>query len=39
MGFRHFNCFVAFDKSKEKLLFCRRAEDPYKELLNFVASG
>ena len=36
MGFRHCNCIVVFDKNKEKLLFCKRAKNPYKGLLNFV---
>lgn len=36
MGFRHFNCIVVFDKYKERLLFCKRAKNPYKGLLNFV---
>ena len=36
MGFRHSNCIVVFDKDKEKLLFCKRAKNPYKGLLNFV---
>ena len=36
MGFRYCNCIVVFDKNKEKLLFCKRAKNPYKGLLNFV---
>lgn len=36
MGFQHCNCIVVFDKNKEKLLFCKRAKNPYKGLLNFV---
>ena len=36
MGFRHCNCIVVFDKNKEKLLFCKRAKNPYKGLFNFV---
>ena len=36
MGFRHCNCIVVFDKNKEKLLFCKRAKNPYKGLINFV---
>ena len=32
----HYNCIVVFDKNKEKLLFCKRAKNPYKGLLNFV---
>jgi 8-oxo-dGTP diphosphatase len=36
MGFKHSNCIVVFDKYKEKLLFCKRAKPPYKDLLNFV---
>ena len=36
MGFWHCNCIVVFDKNKEKLLFCKRAKNPYKGLLNFV---
>lgn len=29
-------CQEKFDKNKEKLLFCKRAKNPYKGLLNFV---
>ena len=36
MGFRYCNCIVVFDKNKEKLLFCKRAKNPYKGLINFV---
>lgn len=36
MRFKHCNCIVVFDKNKEKLLFCKRAKNPYKGLLNFV---
>lgn len=36
MRFLHCNCIVVFDKNKEKLLFCKRAKNPYKGLLNFV---
>ena len=36
MGFQHCNCIVVFDRNKEKLLFCKRAKNPYKGLLNFV---
>lgn len=36
MRFQHCNCIVVFDKNKEKLLFCKRAKNPYKGLLNFV---
>ena len=36
MRFQHSNCIVVFDKTKEKLLFCKRAKNPYKGLLNFV---
>lgn len=32
----HCNCIVVFDKTKEKLLFCKRAKEPYKGLFNFV---
>lgn len=36
MGFKHGNCIVVFNRSKEKLLFCKRAKAPYKGLFNFV---
>ena len=36
MEFRHSNCIVVFDKEKERILFCRRAKNPYKGLYNFV---
>lgn len=36
MEFRHCNCIVIFNKNKDKLLFCKRAKDPYKGLYNFV---
>ena len=36
MEFRHCNCIVVFDKEKERILFCRRAKNPYKGLYNFV---
>ena len=36
MEFKHNNCIVVFDKTKEKLLFCKRAKEPYQGLLNFV---
>lgn len=36
MEFKHCNCIVVFDKNREKLLFCKRAKDPYKGLFNFV---
>jgi 8-oxo-dGTP diphosphatase len=36
MKFEHSNCIVVFDRNKEKLLFCKRAKPPYKDLLNFV---
>lgn len=36
MEFKHYNCVVVFDKNKENLLFCKRAKNPYKGLLNFV---
>lgn len=36
MGFEHCNCIVVFNKNKDKLLFCKRAKNPYKGLLNFV---
>lgn len=36
MGFQQCNCIVVFDKNKEKFLFCERAKNQYKGLLNFV---
>lgn len=33
MEFKHNNCIVVFDKTKEKLLFCKRAKEPYQGLL------
>ena len=36
MELKRFNCIVVFDKNMEKLLFCKRAKDPYKGLYNFV---
>lgn len=33
---RKLNLIVVFDKSLDKVLFCIRAKDPYKDLYNFV---
>ncbi len=31
-----FNCIVVFNKTKDRVLFCKRQKDPYKGLYNFV---
>lgn len=31
-----YNCIMIYDKSGEKLLFCRRQKEPYKGKYNFV---
>lgn len=36
MKFKQCNCIVVFNKTKEKLLFCKREKEPYKGLYNFV---
>ena len=33
---RKLNLIVVFNKSLNKVLFCIRAKEPYKELYNFV---
>ncbi len=33
---KHLNCTVVFDRHKNKVLFCKRAKEPYKDLYNFV---
>lgn len=33
---KKYNCIVAFNEDKTKLLFCKRRKDPYKGLYNFV---
>ena len=30
------NCIVVFNKEKDKVLFCKRKKDPFKDCLNFV---
>jgi 8-oxo-dGTP diphosphatase len=30
------NCIVVFNSNKDKILFCKRVKNPYKELYNFV---
>ena len=30
------NCIVVFNKDKDKVLFCKRKKEPFKDLLNFV---
>ena len=36
MNFKHSNCIVVFNKSRESVLFCKRRKDPFKGLYNFV---
>ena len=31
-----YNCIVVFNKTKDRVLFCKRQKDPYKGLYNFV---
>lgn len=31
-----YNCIMVYDASREKLLFCKRASDPYKGKFNLV---
>ena len=31
-----YNCIVVFNKTKDRVLFCKRRKDPYKGLYNFV---
>lgn len=33
---KRFNCIVVFNPKKNRILFCKRAKDPYKGLYNFV---
>lgn len=33
---KKYNCIVVFNKDKSKLLFCKRTEEPYLNLYNFV---
>ena len=33
---KHFNCIVVFSPEKDKVLFCKRAKEPYKSLYNFT---
>ena len=33
---RTYNCIVVFNKEKDAALFCKRREDPFKGLYNFV---
>ena len=30
------NCIVVFNKDKDKVLFCKRKKEPFKDRLNFV---
>lgn len=34
--FPHMNCIVVFNKTRDKVLFCRRRKDPFAGRLNFV---
>jgi len=36
MNFGKYNCIVVFNKSVDKILFCKRMKRPYKGLYNFV---
>ena len=31
-----YNCIIVFNKTKDRVLFCKRQKDPYKGLYNFV---
>jgi len=31
-----YNCIIVLNKEKDRLLFCKRMNDPYKGLFNFV---
>ena len=31
-----YNCIVVFNKKRDAVLFCKRRNDPYKDLYNFV---
>ena len=31
-----YNCIVVFNREKDAALFCKRRNDPYKSLYNFV---
>ena len=33
---KKYNCIIILNKSRSKLLFCKRTSDPYKGLYNFV---
>lgn len=34
--FPHMNCIVVFNKTRDRLLFCKRRKDPFAGRLNFV---
>lgn len=36
MNYKHSNCIVVFNKTKDAVLFCNRKKDPYSGLYNFV---
>ena len=36
MGFGKYNCIVVFNKTKDRILFCKRMKRHYKVLYNFV---
>lgn len=36
MELKYCNCIVVFDKEKERLLFCKRKNNPYSGLYNFI---
>ena len=33
---KHMNCIVVFNREKDRVLFCKRAKDPYRGLYNFT---
>ena len=36
MELKYCNCIVVFDKEKERILFCKRKNNPYSGLYNFI---
>jgi len=34
--YKTYNCIVVFNKKRDAVLFCKRRNDPYKDLYNFV---
>ena len=33
---KHYNCIIILNKDRDKILFCKRMNDPYQGLYNFV---